>query len=265
MSEAEVDHAIDYRCNICGAANSRMYRRLHRELPDCVRCGSSPRMRGLIHALGLALFGRSAPLPSWPERPDLRGLGFSDNDVYATPLSWKTSFVNTFLDQEPKLDLLSDDWRSYKRVDFLVCAEVLEHVPAPCERALVTLRRLLEPGGIAVLSTPYTDRKQTKEHFTDLNDFEIVRGEDGLAVLNTRVDGVSEILDGHVHLHGGSGLTLEMRVFAEQDLLRLIADTGFRCVVHDAPAPEIGYLWPRREQRSGDGVSLDHVITAVAV
>ena len=253
---------VNFCCNICGAANSQALDAFHRETPDCIRCGSSPRIRGMVHALSCALFGRGLTLAAWPERKDLAGVGFSDGEVYAVPLAFKTAFTNTFLHKEPRLDLLSDDWRRYVGADFIICAEVLEHVPAPYERALEALGRMISPEGVLIVTTPFTDRAETKEHFPSLSTFETAEIDGRWVVLNKTADGRHEVFDRDVHFHGGPGLVLEMRVFARADLLAALEAAGFTCMVYDTPQPEIGYVWSPAEQRPGDGVSLDHVIAA---
>ncbi len=60
-------------------------------------------------------------------------------------------------DRHPNLRVLADNITDSQLAaasfDFILCSEVLEHIPAG-DRVLAGLRRLLKPGGILLLSTP---------------------------------------------------------------------------------------------------------------
>ena len=78
MKPDSVPASIRYVCNICKQANELPAVKFHRELGQCTRCGSTPRFRGLMYALSLALFDKNMALPDFPARKDLRGVGISD-------------------------------------------------------------------------------------------------------------------------------------------------------------------------------------------
>lgn len=65
--------------------------------------------------------------------------------------------IRPLADQIENLKLAEDDMQdssfSDESFDFVLCSEVLEHVPAP-EVAIKTLSRILKPGGIAIVTTP---------------------------------------------------------------------------------------------------------------
>ena len=64
------------------------------------------------------------------------------------------------------------------------------------------------------------------------------------ALLNTTRDGRQERFEELV-FHGGDGMTLEMRMFAEGDLLRRLRAAGFsRAAVRADSAPHFGINWP---------------------
>src|SRR3954463_15443325 len=70
---------LRFQCNICGATCHAAPAQLHREAVSCARCGSSMRWRALIAALSQELFGKGLAIVDFPVRPDIKGLGLSDD------------------------------------------------------------------------------------------------------------------------------------------------------------------------------------------
>ena len=124
-----------FTCNICCARNTLPAQPFQREAPSCASCGSSVRVRGLLHALSKELLGASLALPDFPRVRSLCGLGVSDGPLYSERLREKLDYRNTFYDREPRLDLLNPPAGDIGRYDFVLASEVFEHVPAPVERA----------------------------------------------------------------------------------------------------------------------------------
>jgi GT2 family glycosyltransferase/SAM-dependent methyltransferase len=233
-----------FRCNVCGAHNPVTDATFAREEPSCETCGSTSRWRSVVHVLATELFGHSVTLPEFPDDPSLSGVGLTDWEGYAATLAAKLDYTNTFLHKEPRLDLCELDPRWVGRFDFVLCSEVLEHVPPPVEQALANLRALLKPDGIAVVTTPYGMDGQTTEHFPELHRWEIVQRDGGRVLLNTTRDGdVQEHTD--LTFHGGAGTTVEMRVFSEPALLAGLAAAGFaETVVYRERERRFGVGWP---------------------
>ena len=238
---------LRFRCNICGEDSSTTLADLEREKPTCGSCGSTPRVRAIIRALSTELFrGESAALPDFPSWKEMRGLGMTDWIGYAEGLAEKFTYTNTFLHQEPRLDIGADemppDWMGAH--DFIISSEVLEHVLPPVSKAFDNILRLLKPGGVLILTVPYTLMPDSTEHFPELHDFSVVQ-EDGTSVLrNTTEDGEVQEFRNLV-FHGGPGSTLEMRVFSENALLRLLREAGFEAIkVHREPDIVHGVWWP---------------------
>lgn len=237
---------LDFQCNVCGHGNVRVPLGAvqNREAASCAGCHSSLRMRSVIHTLALELFGEPLMLPDFPVDRGLAGVGLSDWDRYAIPLSAKLGYTNTFYHQEPLLDITDVGERWLGRQRFVISSDVFEHIPLEgLDAAFENLRRLLLPGGVCIFTVPFTKSGQTREHFPRLHEFRIVT-ESGIPVLhNTTVDGVEERFDDLV-FHGGDGETLEMRMFAEADLLRRFTDAGFASAEVRVPyAPEFGIMW----------------------
>jgi SAM-dependent methyltransferase len=234
--------SLDYRCNICGAACRQFAGALRREAASCAGCGSTVRMRAMIHALSCALFGHGIALPDFPEAPGIKGIGMSDWDGYAVPLAKNLGYLNTYYHQEPRLDITNISGSDAGSVDFIISTDVFEHVCPPVSVAFENALAMLKPGGVFVFSVPYARSGETIEHFPDLHDFRIEDRHGKRVLLNRTREGIEQVFPDLV-FHGGPGDTLEMRLFSESGLLRELADAGFRDVrIMRAPCFEFG-IW----------------------
>ena len=244
----DVPQVVEYRCNICGCKNRLEKRLFNRELAACQKCGANARFRGIIHTLGNLLGeDENTPLQEWPIRKSIVGVGMSDWTGYANLLKKKFSYKNTFFDQEPKLDIINLTEKHLGKYDFVISTEVFEHILPPLQKAFDNLFHLLKLGGCLVFSVPYTHGAQTVEHYSDLNDYEILEFQGEKILVNRDYAGHLQVYDNLV-FHGGEGATLEMRVFCETDVLSHLARSGFENIrVHDQPHLSIGYYWPDPE------------------
>ena len=224
MSESSV--ALRYQCNLCGQANELDQAQFDREKPSCAKCGSTVRLRALALLIAEELSGAPMILPDLPVLRSIEGVGMSDPDFLAAELEQKFRYVNTFYHKPPLFDVLSPDPAAFGRYDFIVSSEVLEHVPAPVDRAFHNLAKLLKPNGVLLLTTPYGLADRTSEHFADFHNFAVVDLNGSWVLVNRHPDGRIETRQDLV-FHGGEGSTLEMRVFAESDLKRLLCEAGF--------------------------------------
>jgi SAM-dependent methyltransferase len=238
---------MDFLCNVCAQSNLAVPRAAveNRECPSCRHCGSNLRMRSIVNALSVELFGRSLLLTEFPRRKDIRGLGMSDWDGYARLLGERLAYTNTFYHAEPHMDITDLDAGMEGRWDFLISTDVFEHIPPEgLESAFRNSRRLLVPGGVFVFSVPYHKTGETLEHFPELHEFTVIGEGESRRLVNTTADGREQAFDDLV-FHGGEGMTLEMRVFAEPDLLRRLQAAGFSSIdVRIDHVPELGILWP---------------------
>jgi SAM-dependent methyltransferase len=233
----------DFWCNVCGTPVHEVpFLGLGREGASCSTCGSSVRMRSIVHNLSVALFGDSLPLPDFPRRPDLVGIGLSDWPGYAEPLATKLSYTNTFFHQEPYLDIVAPPKKWRRTCDFVISSDVFEHIPPPVSRAFAGVYALLKPGGLLVLTVPYGDNPATVEHFPELHQFKLVEIGGEYALVNRIRDGRFEL---HTDLvfHGGPGDTLEMRVFSRGHTTDLLQAAGFVDIqVHEELVPQWGII-----------------------
>lgn len=238
---------VDFVCNVCGIENLGvpLAHVQNREGVSCRRCGSSLRMRSLMRLLSRELYGRTMPVPEFPADKSITGLGMSDWEGYAKALAEKFSYTNTYYHVEPKLDITRIDESMAGRYRFVISSDVFEHIPPRgLDDAFRNARRLLQPGGFLLLTVPFLNEKETREHFPRLHDYRIDEVDGKRVLVNRTVDGEEERFEDLV-FHGGDGMTLEMRMFAANDLKRRLKAAGFRRVeLHGEDEAGFGVMWP---------------------
>jgi SAM-dependent methyltransferase len=233
---------IRFRCNICGRASRARKERLTREEATC-RCGSTVRIRALVHVLSSELLGKSVALPDFPLRPDIVGMDMSGADAYAGKLAGNLGYTNTFLHKPPYFDITNPAAAWLGRCDFVISSDVFEHVAPPVSRVFENTLRLLKPGGVLVLTVPYGKIGNTLEHFPDLHDYRLEKRGKKRVLVNTTSGGARQEFDDTV-FHGGEGDTLEMRVFSESGVLEELRRAGFVDIhIHRESHHEFGIHW----------------------
>ena len=190
------------------------------------------RFRSIALALSRALFGLDLPLAEFPVVKSVRGLGFSDSTVYSAGLERAFSYTNTFYDRDPRFDLARPDEREFGKYDFVVSSDVLEHVPAPVDAAFATLARLLKPAGVLILTVPYSLEPDSVEHYPALGDSGFAEVNGQTVLVSRSAAGDYRVFD-RLRFHGGSGATLERRIFSEESLRASLAAAGFPIVRFD--------------------------------
>jgi SAM-dependent methyltransferase len=233
---------IEFICNVCGSRNHIAEADFATE-PESCACGSNVRTRALIHLLSLELFGRSLMLPDFPKLKSIRALGMSDKPCYASLLSEKFDYQNTFYDREPQFDFSKPHIHLYGTLDFVVSSDVLEHVAPPVEATLTEVFRLLKPRGFLVATVPCSSDEILREHYPDLFEYRILPLGDAPVLVNRRRDGQLEVT-GDLVFHGGEGATLEMRQFTVAALHEKLLASGFTNPrFFNANVPEYGILF----------------------
>jgi SAM-dependent methyltransferase len=219
---------MEFICNICGHRNLTNAESFDRESASCSFCGSNLRRRSLIHALAVELFGSPLALPDFPRMKSVRGLGLSDAENYACRLADRFDYRNTYYDREPRLDITELPECEESKYDFLIASEVFEHVTPPVERAFRQAHRCLKPNGVFILTVPYSLELSMSEHFPDLHQYGLTQlGKHVVLVNRTRNGDLQAFED--VVFHGGcSGKVLELRVFNQAEIMRMLTDAGFR-------------------------------------
>ena len=155
-----------YQCNLCGTGL-----RTFIELPTgdllCPRCGSLPRTRRLgqllteqldINDLRLLHLSPSQSLASFlhPPHPRPRPNGGTDRlKTYVT-----SDYAGEFAADE-RYDLTAVDAPDAS-FDIVLCYHVLEHI-SDDGKAMRELHRILAPGGLALVQTPFSADERTHE------------------------------------------------------------------------------------------------------
>jgi len=219
---------ITFTCNLCGTSNT--VETIPWETPTCSSCGSNVRIRAIIYMLALELFGEARLLPEFPRCENVKGFGMSDAQCYSTLLAEKTDYTNTFYDREPYLDITASHSDEHGTYDFILSSDVFEHVAPPVERAFEEAFRLLKPYGVLCITVPSVIADQTDEHYPDLYQYSVIELAGEHVLINRKKDRSLEVHDNLV-FHGGIGATLEMRLFAQADLIRKLRGAGFSDVV----------------------------------
>jgi SAM-dependent methyltransferase len=231
-----------FTCNVCGQRGRPPEKGRNPEDSTCSRCGSNVRTRGLLRALSQELFGASLTLAAFPRIKSVRGIGIGDSEVYAQRLEEKLGYHNTFFHREPRLDIAHPPESEFGQYDFVISSEVFEHVVPPAEAALQNVSKLLRPNGVLVFTVPYSLEESTIEHFPELHEYAIARLGGRHVLVNRTREGQVQIYENLV-FHGGPGSTLEMRVFSECDLKRMLAGAGFGEVrIYGEDCPEFGIV-----------------------
>lgn len=221
--------SIDFVCNICGLANRVPLSRIDREVGSCNGCESTVRTRAVAHMISREMFGIDLAIPDFPQLRGIRGMGISDSPDYAGQLASKFTYRNTYYHKEPRFDILNVPEYEWGTYDFVIASEVFEHVAPPVNVPFEHAWRLLKPGGLFFFTVPYTLAGKTTEHFPDLHDHRVVEFGGSYVMVNRTRDGRIQVFDDLV-FHGGGGSTLELRVFTEGDLRKLMSGAGFTAV-----------------------------------
>ena len=186
--------------------------------------------------------GLGQPLAASPELgPDWsrRGVGLSDGPPLAPALASRLLYTNTYYQEYPQLDITRPPAILIGQLEFIICSDVLEHVPPPLEPALEGLYACLRPGGIAVVTVP-VGPGTTHEYYPGLVEFELAAGESGGHVLDWIDTAGARHTDTTPEIHGGGGLTLAFRLLAARDIEARLRTAGFASVSEPPPMPELG-------------------------
>lgn len=183
---------VAFVCNVCGQPS--VFQQAHYdnpELPSCNACRSNVRFRWLVHRLSLKLFDRSIPLPEFPSRKSIKGIGLTDPQPIGAVLAERFTYCNTYLTTAPQLDIRCDP-SPLGELDFLIASEVFEHVEMPVARAFANAARLLKPSGVLLLTVPWVWDGDPRTAIPELYDWRLGREENRYVIVNRRLDGQVE-------------------------------------------------------------------------
>ena len=235
---------IEFKCNLCDTLNTQS-ESFSREGNQCSSCNSNSRLRYAAYIVQCLL----------EESVGKIGLGLSENPSLAGYLKSRSVYINSFYhlpENDPlHFDLLNLKDKDIGTYDYMTSLDVFEHIPPPAKNAFIGAFNTLKPGGYLILSVPYTLGLETIEHFPNLYQFSLVRSfkEDQYILKNTTKAGEHEEFEDLI-FHGGPGQTLEMRVFCEDHIQRLLTESGFTEVKFwSENFPEIGASFPEEWSR----------------
>jgi SAM-dependent methyltransferase len=202
----------------------------------CSQCGSTWRVRATALAMLAGLQLPWKPIPDQQQDWSRRGIGLSDHAALAASLAGRFDYTNTYLHRYPRFDLLDvpDDLRG--ELEYIICSDVLEHVPPPLEQGVRGLAEVLRPGGAAIISVPITGDDLNREYYPGLTSWEIiehhhVRWSDASGTV--RVDESPEY-------HGGPGQVLAFRTWSALSMEHELLAAGFRHMVVAPTEPSLG-------------------------
>ncbi len=238
---------LEFKCNICGnTVISPVSIISQSESRSCYFCGSTRRFRSIVGILSQELFGKIIPLPNI-KKNCISGIGMSDSNIYAKPLSKIFSYINTFYHQEPRLDITLIEKEMLNSVDFVISTECFEHVPTPIGQSFDNLFKILKKDGVCIFSVPYKNEGLTEEYFPELFDYKIVNKKGKMVLLNINKQGESKSFE-NLRFHGGPGSVLVMRLFSKPSLIENIENVGFVDIkMHDYNIPEFGILYQKND------------------
>jgi SAM-dependent methyltransferase len=202
------DHFTKFRDGLKGLSN------FHKKLDivgsdvdnfGCMYCGCNDRERHLFMFFDKLLI--------WENMANKRILHFAPEKHMAIKISEQTPLEYIQADLYPKnqntqkIDATEIPYRNVT-FDFLIANHILEHIPN-YRKALSEFYRILKPGGVAILQTPYS--KLLKNNFED----------DGINSDELRL-----------YFHGQED---HVRTFGENEFLKSIKEAGFNLQIkkHD--------------------------------
>ncbi len=231
-------------CPICGGVYDLDITKEYREGPLCTHCGASGRSSAIVHTVCQIAFGNDTPLCQQSPAKDFKLVGLSDGPKYAPLLAEKFDYTNTFYHKEPYLDISSPDETHHNRYDLLISTEVFEHVIGEPLSPFYGALALLKPGGSLVLTVPFVNQGEHKQHYPGLVSYSSRQTDEGKWVADLVFADGTKYTDENAKFHGGPGKTLEICLFTRTSLLKALEDSGFTDIeFHDKNIPERGINW----------------------
>jgi SAM-dependent methyltransferase len=219
-----------FLCNICGQTVFVNDVSFQRELPSCSSCASTVRIREIAHHL--LFFAK--------EIKGAKVVGLSDHVAIQQFIELlELSYVNTFFDVDPRLDISnpSKNWHNF--ADILISSDVMEHVMPPISKAFDGHYQVLRPGGKLILTTPYFHGRSFIEKYPHMRGYYV---DENLNVI-AQGEKYNSLKIADPVFHGGPGNTLEMRIFAPEIIREGLENAGFVDIVfNEEDVPMYGII-----------------------
>ncbi len=136
-----------YECNVCGFTMSKFIV-LNNGNKLCPKCGSLPRTRQLWQLIEPEVTGKDI-LHFSPSK------SMSDSIASRNPKSYVTTDYEDEFEADKRHDIQAID-EPDNSFNIILCYHVLEHIPDD-RKAMSELYRVLKPGGICYIQTPFKD------------------------------------------------------------------------------------------------------------
>jgi SAM-dependent methyltransferase len=177
-----------------------------------------------------------SPFPDVAANYSWRGIGTSDHMALVGALSMKFDYTNSYYHRYPRLDLLNIPEDLQHHFGFVICSDVLEHVPDPVNPALTGIADLLADHGFAILSVPNGGKEaSTTEYCPNIDTW--TEFEDRVVWVDK--SGIEHI-NNDPEFHGGPGQALAFRRWGAQDFCDRVMAAGFKRIIDIPPYPELG-------------------------
>jgi SAM-dependent methyltransferase len=161
-------------------------------LPALVR---PPAGRHQGHVRTFARIGIMQFLESWQNRihGQVLDVGVGTWSYSRQLFQDRCDYIATDCFEHPNIDVVSDihhltDVFQRESFDYVICTDVLEHIPHPRE-AVQELHAVLKPGGILLLTTPFNFHLHTDKHVLDYWRMSA----DGLRILLEEIAGFAQV------------------------------------------------------------------------
>ncbi len=232
------------KCPVCGGSIQSDYSKPTRESRICDNCHATGRDAQIAYLIAEALGFPNRSLSELQPDGDVSIGNLSGSRCLSDKLESRFKYINTYYHQHPRLDIINPADEFISRFDLLINSEVLEHVIGDTVEALKGAYRTLKPGGIMIFSVPFINKGPASEHYPGLIDYSEVATSTGARAARLKFSDGRETIDKNPKFHGGSGNTLELRLFNRERLIDELNQAGFeQIVVHEVDRPEIGVKW----------------------
>ncbi len=241
---ANAGSIVNATCGICGDQYELSTDVSSREGHLCESCGASGRSQAIAYCLSKYVFQKDKALSKLRPKKKIRIVGLSDGPAYAPILAEKCDYTNTFYHREPYLDITKPPSIYQNAFDALISADVFEHVLAAPSHAFQGAYDVLKEGGHLILTVPFINIDDHREHYPGLVNYSAEEKEDGSWKVHLEFPGGRTEVDETPCFHGGPGKTLEVRLFSRKRIQEELAWAGFKnVIIHDENMPERGINW----------------------
>jgi hypothetical protein len=237
------------------------------------------RNRALWYILSHYLFGKLVILNNVPQNKAIRGLGINDSN-YSKYLSMAFDYKNykifnkrsfstmTETETNTMIDLYNVNFYIHNNYNFITCTEIMSHLsPYPgLNIVFKNLHTMLRPGGVLILSTPYSFDGRYIERHPSLYKYEIVSKAENTGTLKTdepqwcikniRADGANEIINSPIIYNRDDPSSIEMRKLNYAELNHLLVEAGFKDIIFKRIDADMNYNGIHWDMGNDDNNSL---------